>query len=192
MLSGVVQEVSQRHSEYELIPGDLYCTPKWVTEALLGAEDFLKPVLEPASGERHMSKVILRKCGAVVTDDLTPGGGFFEKWSREKVDDYGIRSILTNPPYSNGLAEKFVRHALDLTKPVNGKVAMLLPLAFDSAKGRRDIFANHPAFKAKYILTQRIRWANLEQKKNGPSQNHAWFVWDWAKPEGPPIKGYLP
>ena len=90
-------------------------------------------------------------------------------------------AIVTNPPYSNGLAEKFVRHALKLTDPVNGKVAMLLPLAWDSAKTRRDLFAEHPAFKAKYTLTRRIRWENLKQKKNGPSQNHAWYVWDWGQ-----------
>ena len=104
---------------------------------------------------------------------------------------WATRSIITNPPYSNGLAEKFVRHALALTEPVKGKVAMLLPLAWDSAKGRRDLFKEHPAFKAKYILTRRIRWVNLDQKKNGPSQNHAWYVWDWTH-SGPPTLGWLP
>lgn len=79
--------------------------------------------------------------------------------------------IVTNPPFSK--AESFVRHALKLAN----KVAMLLPLAWDAAKSRRDLFEN-PRFKAKYVLCQRIRWENLEQKKNGPSSNHAWYVWD--------------
>jgi hypothetical protein len=26
--------------------------------------------------------------------------------------------------------------------------------------------------------TKRIRWDNLSQAKAGPSQNHAWYVWD--------------
>jgi hypothetical protein len=95
------------------------------------------------------------------------------------------RDIVTNPPFN--IADKFIRHALCLSA---GKVAMLLPIAFDSAKTRRDLFEQKP-FKAKYTLTKRIRWENLEQKKNGPSTNHAWFVWDWQY-EGKPFLGYLP
>lgn len=95
------------------------------------------------------------------------------------------RDIVTNPPFK--LAEKFCRHALCLTAR---KVALLLPLAWDSAKSRRDLFEQRP-FKAKYTLFKRIRWENLEQKKNGPSQNHAWFVWDWQYYDKP-FLGYLP
>ena len=72
-----------------------------------------------------------------------------------------------------------MRHALKLTEPELGKVAMLLPVNFDTAKGRKDIFADHPAFARKLILTRRIRWANIEQKSAGPSMNHAWYVWGW-------------
>jgi hypothetical protein len=90
--------------------------------------------------------------------------------------------IVTNPPFK--LAEVFCRRA------INGasKVAMLLPHAFDTAKGRVDLWGE--PFKAKYTLTKRIRWENLEQKKNGPSMNHAWFVWDQTY-EGKPFLGHL-
>ena len=67
---------------------------------------------------------------------------------------------------------------------------MLLPMNFDAAKGRRDLFAENPAFKAKYVLTKRIRWENLEQKAAGPSSNHAWYVWDRSH-SGPPTMGWL-
>jgi hypothetical protein len=177
--------MSQRHSEYELLPGDCYYTPAWVTEALLDVEKFPVPVLEPAAGEGHMSEVITKKYGSCAIFDLLRHGVDF------LTEKQPWEAIITNPPYSNGLAEKFVRKALDLTEPYAGKVAMLLPLAWDSAKGRRDLFKDHPAFKAKYTLTKRIRWVNLEQKKNGPSQNHAWFVWEWGH-SGPPTLGYLP
>lgn len=80
--------------------------------------------------------------------------------------------IATNPPFS--LAEKFIRKALK----VADKVAMLLPNNFDTAIGRKDLFLQ-PPFKIKYVLTRRIRWKNLPQKKNGPTSNHAWFVWDY-------------
>jgi hypothetical protein len=56
---------------------------------------------------------------------------------------------------------------------------MLLPMAFDAAKGRRDLFELLP-FKMKLTLLDRIRWENIEQMKAGPSSNHTWFVWDWT------------
>jgi hypothetical protein len=55
---------------------------------------------------------------------------------------------------------------------------MLLSNQFDTAGGRTDLFAACRSFKAKYVLTRRIRWANLVQAKAGPSQNHAWYIWD--------------
>jgi len=118
-----------------------------------------------------------------------------EPWARDAWDcapinaDFDFLSeplcldIATNPPFS--LAGEFCRRAQHASK-----VAMLLPLAFDSAKGRKDLFAENPSFKAKYVLTKRIRWENLEQKKAGPSSNHAWYVWDRSH-EGPPILGWL-
>ena len=184
--------MSQRHSEYDLLPSDSYYTPAWVTEALLAIEDFPKNIWEPAAGNGHMTEVLKQRGHDVVSGDIQWGPQM--DFLKLGADWMGQReAIVTNPPYSNGLAEKFVRHALKLTDPVNGKVAMLLPLAWDSAKTRRDLFAEHPAFKAKYTLTRRIRWENLKQKKNGPSQNHAWYVWDWG--QGPfigPVLGYLP
>jgi len=90
--------------------------------------------------------------------------------------------LATNPPFRK--AEAFCRRAIDLSD----KVAMLLPHAFDAAKGRIDLW-KWP-FKCKYTLTQRIRWVNLKQKNSGPSNNHAWFVWD-KDYSGPPIMGWL-
>jgi hypothetical protein len=55
---------------------------------------------------------------------------------------------------------------------------MLLPGNYDCAKGRRDLF--DAPFKVKYVLTTRIRWANLPQAKASPSSNHSWLIWDWS------------
>lgn len=92
--------------------------------------------------------------------------------------------IATNPPFN--LADEFCRKALWCAD----QVAMLLPIQFDCAKGRRDLFAQNRRFKAKYTITQRIRWENLEQKKAGPSTNHAWYVWG-EKSEYRPHLGWL-
>jgi hypothetical protein len=99
------------------------------------------------------------------------------------------RSVITNAPFAR--ADEFIRHALRATKRAEGRVAMLLPTHFDTAQSRRTLFAECRMFAKKWILTRRIRWSNLPQKKNIPSTNHAWFVWDW-KYEGPPVLGYLP
>lgn len=153
--------MAQRNSEYERISGDTYVTPAWVYGALFDVESFKDAW------------------------DCAPVNADFDFLAlRESLQG----DIATNPPFN--LAEEFVRHALTLTKADKGKVAMLLPMAWDTAKGRRDLFEQAP-FKAKYTLTRRIRWENLEQKKNGPSNNHAWFVWDW-KHVGGPFMGWLP
>ena len=78
--------------------------------------------------------------------------------------------VCTNPPFK--FADKFIKHSLGYCV----KYAFLLPYTFDAAASRVDMFAW--PFKARYNITRRIRWDNLEQKKNGPSTNHAWYVWD--------------
>ncbi len=102
---------------------------------------------------------------------------------------FGINTIITNPPF-NKAAEAFIRHALNLMEPVNGFVAMLLPVDFDSGKTRRDMFADHPAFYKKLVLTSRIVWFEPEpgEKKSGPSANHAWFCWDWNNSRKPTLE----
>ncbi len=120
-----------------------------------------------------------------------------EPWARDAWDCAPVNSdfdfladvwnrgpIATNPPY--GLAPQFCRHALVCAD----RVAMLLSIHFDAAKGRRDLFADNPAFKARYAFTKRIRWENVMQKQAGPRSNHCWYVWDRSH-VGPPIMGWL-
>jgi hypothetical protein len=95
------------------------------------------------------------------------------------------QDIATNPPYK--LAPQFCRRAVSHAP----RVAMLLSQHFDTAKSRRDLFAECKVFKAKYTLTKRIRWENLIQSSAGPSRNHAWFVWDHQH-SGRPFIGWLP
>ena len=146
--------MAQRHSEYARVAGDTYVTPKWVYDALYAAEDFSAGVWD---------------CAPIVARDI--GLDFLTTNMRPHAH------IVTNPPFS--LAEAFIRRALELTMPKMCKVAMLLPHAYDTARGRLDLFAE-PPFKVKYTLLRRIRWENLEQKPSGPSMNHAWYVWDWT------------
>jgi hypothetical protein len=101
-----------------------------------------------------------------------------------------VGDVVTNPPFNR--AEEFIRHALTLTAPYNGKVCLLLPFAYDTAKGRVDLFQDAP-FKLKLTMTRRTPADPLGEhprQKAGPSSNHAWFCWDHAY-SGPPTMAWL-
>jgi hypothetical protein len=186
--------MSEAASGYERQDLEKYFTPAWVTEALIGGVGFEGSVWDPAGGAGHIIDVFHGLGYRGLATDISP--------DRCDVDPHDFfsfdgtdASIITNPPFGSGgrLAVAFIDQALKLTKPHGGKVAMLLRVDFDSAKGRRRLFADHPAFACKLVLTKRIRWTNLPQSAAGPTQNHAWFLWDWSKAPGAlPTIGYLP
>lgn len=193
--------MSQKASGYARIEGDAYFTPEWVTEALMAVERIpYGGVWDPAAGAGHILRPFAAAGHTVWGTDILPAdnririGDFFEQRLGESV----ISAIVTNPPYGKGgrLAVKFIERAIELMRGApggHGMVAMLLRVDFDSANGRRPIFDDHPAFAAKYTLTKRIRWANLEQSASGPTENHAWFVWRWDRRPGEQrYYGYLP
>ena len=93
-------------------------------------------------------------------------------------------AIITSPPYAK--AQEFIERGVDLMKAGKGVVAMLLRVDFDSAKSRRHLFADNPAWSKKIVLNDRIRWFEGE---SSPSFNHAWYLWNW-KHEGPPAIAY--
>lgn len=178
--------MSQRDSGYERIERDLYETPAWVTEAVIGQLPFLngRRVWEPACGSGKMLKVLYDCLGAdnVCGTDIETGSDFL---AVEKAND--VFGIVTNPPYVH--AREFCELSIRLMEPVGGFVAMLLRTDFDHAKTRGHLFAEHPAFAKKLVLTKRIKW--FEDSKGQPSFNHAWFIWDWTH-KGAPTLAYGP
>jgi len=162
--------VSQRNSGYARQERDLYETPVWVTRALLPhIPARVQSVWEPAAGGGKMAQVLVWHWHTSATDitsdppfDFLTCGGFL------RVD-----AIITNP---------------QLQEPT-GFVAMLLPIDFDSAKTRRHLFADCPAWSKKIVLPKRIVW--FERKGAAPSQNHAWYIWDWQH-KGPATLEYAP
>lgn len=199
--------MSQAPSGYERIEGDRYYTPAWVTNALLSVEMFHGLSIDPACGGWHIVEA-MRTNGTLcdgfdIKPESAPNGQVTGEWAAKDfltwdgLSSFGTPyvNIVTNPPYGKGgrLAMTFIEKALIDTERAGGKVAMLLRIDFDSASGRRKVFGDHPAFAAKYALTKRIRWANLPQAASGPTDNHAWFVWDWARRrDSARAYGYLP
>jgi hypothetical protein len=189
--------MSQRESGYARKERDLYETPEWVTAALLphlpvGDLD----IWEPAAGSEKMVRV-LRAAHHVYASDIEPSdsvlaGDFlaYRDWPESNLL-HNRRAIITNPPYE--LATAFCEHALRLTEPSLGVVAMLLRTDFDHAKRRSHLFHGCAAFSKKLILMRRIAWFVEEngKPKASPSFNHAWFIWDWRH-DGPPTLAYAP
>jgi hypothetical protein len=171
--------MSQRGSGYERKALDSYETPAWVTQCLLPhIPDRITSVWEPAAGTGQMVGVLAQHFTVAATD-IDCGRDFLA----ETKTDYP--AIITNPPYS--LADKFIGHALRLTKPSSGYVAMLLRCDYDHAASRCYLF-DRP-FAKKIVLTKRIRW--IEGSTGSPSFNHAWLTWDWMH-KGPPTLAYEP
>lgn len=184
-------------SGYEKMPKDFYATPHAVTQAILVAEHFgtLDRPYDPCAGEGHIIDAAAELGVIMSGSDLRDLGG------RPVADFLTVRwlpadcnTIITNPPYgdrADKLAQRFIEHSLKLTKPKRGKVIMLLPVNFDCAKTRQHLFDYCPEFVRKWTLTDRIRWANLEQKEAGPKENHAWFVWSWQRLPGGTQQKYI-
>lgn len=187
--------MSQKASGYERISGDRYYTPAWCIDALLQVESFVGIVYDPCAGAGNIIDALRAADIDALGFDIEPDGPEVGGPIDFTTHDAPMPNAITNPPYGKQgrLAVTFIEKALALTWGSRGKVAMLLRVDFDSANGRRPIFEDHPAFSAKYTLTRRIRWTNLPQTAAGPTENHAWFVWNWARRPGEArYYGYLP
>lgn len=162
-----------------------YYTPHSLTRALLAVEYF-QHVWDPAAGAEHILDACALAGVKAFGSDIAPDrhdiakGDFLAGKDRPPVEP----DILTNPPfgYRTGLlALAFIEEALHRTEFHRGKVCMLLHADYDSAKTRRHVF-EHRAFARRYVLTERVQWANLEHVERS-STNHCWFVWDWSRLE---------
>lgn len=171
-------------SGYERRDWDHYETEPWVTEVLLRHETFER-VWEPAAGKGAIVNV-MRKHGVDCygSDILDYGFGFdladfLLTWSNPDQ-----RDIITNPPFAEDLADQFIEHALIMTKPFGGRVAMLLRHEFDCASSRKPIFGQQP-FAMKIVLLRRPRW--IAGTSGSPRHNYAWYLWDWCWNKAPVI-----
>jgi hypothetical protein len=173
--------MSQRISGYQRQPEEIYETPASVTQVVI---PYLRKhalhVREPADGPRSLLAQTLGEAGFHV---LASRHDFL---STDRLPDSQIDAICSNPPYGPGgrLAAQFIAHALDLA-PV---VVMLLRIDFDSGKTRTRLFRDCRAFAGKIILLDRIVWFAREGAA-GPSENHAWMLWN-QRHRGPPTISY--
>jgi hypothetical protein len=180
-----------RGATYPRQDRDLYRTPAAVTEALFDNLTFGRVILEPACGHGDLMRVAQRRGYLVRAADIHPIGvpdARIADFLKGPVPFTGPFDIVTNPPGGKGhKAVAFIKRALALTHPWQGRVAMLLGRDFDSGQTRVHLFRDHPAFAITLVLLDRITW--FEPRKASSSANHAWFVWDWTH-RGDPVVRY--
>ena len=164
---------------------DFYETPADVTTALINfleQHNMIAPgclIWEPACGRGAMTRIMLDRGYAIVGTDLYPKSD-----DLLSVDfltaDVKCNWIITNPPFS--IADKFIRHALDLRRPC----ALLLKSQFWHARRRLDLWREQPP---DYVLPLTWRPDFLFGAKSGaPTMECMWTV--WANRSG--ITQYIP
>lgn len=173
-----------RNKGYPRQDKNFYPTEDWATKALLRRIRLPKGIWEPCCGDGAMARVLEAHGHHVVATDLIDRGygeGGRDFMMESKLPD-GVTAIVTNPPYGKTLLPKLVDHALDLTRPGGGMVALLLNVQWQTSKTDREML-RIPAFDASVILTDRIRF--IPGTKERPGENHCWMVWDHSRPLGP-------
>lgn len=159
--------MSQRVSGYARKPDEAYDTPAWVAGVIAPhlRKAGVNYIWEPAPGKGQMVNALQTQGFQV----FTTNDDFFTLEKRPTAD-----ALVTNPPFGprGQTAASFIRTALGMPIPI---MAMILRIDFDSALTRADIFRDCKAFAGKIVLLRRIMWFPGE---SGPSDNHAWFIWD--------------
>lgn len=174
-----------RHASRRL-PNEFYPTPPEATRALLSVEDFDGPIWEPACGDGRMAKVLSDHGQCVVSTDLHAYGHGESGIDFLKERKPRAKHIVTNPPYGRGLADRFVNHALTLTRQTGGKVAMLLDMSSLNHTVRTawwrsnpparlyaidgiDCWPDHVPRPPQRFFVNRYVWAVWTQEHQGPS-----------------------
>ena len=149
----------------EANPLDFHPTPASAIAALVARERFNGLIWEPAAGNSAIVRVLKQAGYKVRATDLTKGVDFLHASGK-------VPNVVTNPPYADGRAESFCRHALTVA---SHKVAMLVPIWFLEGVQRHDLFTSEP-LKAVYVFSRRPTFGE-DQESHAPFGT-CWIVWD--------------
>ena len=143
------------------------------------------------AGHRVFGSDIVDRIDPAQFEDVLPE--FFRADFLECAVGPGRCSIVCNPPYSYipRIAEAFVRKALELS---SRRVCMVLPLKWQAAQERYELFAEEFPPQAILVLTQRPsmppgdRIPALEavgKAFKGASVDYGWYIWNVREPTPP-------
>ncbi len=193
-------------------PKDCVYTPRWATEALvrwigeLGCLHQFRSLLDPFAGDG----AILRAFPAESFDC------YREAWEIRPEEHYKLRevahpfqgdwmvmgdsfngAIVTNPPYTNGMAESAI-HVCLKRAPV---VVALLPLSFLTTQVRSRWLRLTPLVRVglltsrpQFLLSSYAREKRLEEGNTKWGTNmseYAWYWWDKDYPKAAPQLHWL-
>jgi hypothetical protein len=163
---------------------DFYPTPPIALFALSKYFDIPGPVWEPACGKGHLVAEMKRLGLKTFASDLH---SYSDKYSPSvdflaaDLPNVDTKSIITNPPYKNRLAEKFVLRSLE-HETVEFH-AFLCRLQFMTSITRYDgIFSKKPptdilVFPKRLNCNEEAASARRAEDQLGGMLEYAWFVW---------------
>jgi hypothetical protein len=164
------------HSSHERETNDYYATDPRCAKQAYEYGFTSNNVWEPACGEGHLSKELVRMGLAVRCSDTVDRGCGAQMLNFLEQTEQFDGDILTNPPYK--YAQEFVEKALELI-PAGRRVFMFLKLTFLEGQKRRGMFERHPP-RHVLVYSQRQKCAmNGDFENTGSSAAaYAWFVWE--------------
>jgi hypothetical protein len=159
--------------------------PDGAVRALLEVEPLAGPIWEPACGPGAIVRVLRAAGHHVVASDLADHGcpqslAGVDFLKQEHAPE-SVQTILTNPP--DKLADKFVRHALELAP----RVAMLLRLTFLE---RADILDRGRLARV-YPFRNQLPLMHQDGPQATSATALAWFVWNETH-KGPTCLSRIP
>jgi tRNA G10 N-methylase Trm11 len=189
-----------RSANHLRAPLDWYIEPARAVEQLLHAIDFGEDVIwDGCCGRGTVLEVASRYGHPVIGSDLQDRRRAYADfaftdfpWSRQDIlqatrlpaSNLGGRtwSYISNPPYgySDGIAEKIMRHVLSLGPR---RAAFLVPIAFLASTGRHRFFTRDCRPSHVAILSDRITCPPghmLDELTNpfvGGMADYVWVVW---------------
>lgn len=173
-----VRSNADRHEE------DFYATSYETTEYLLQFETFHHRIIEPACGEGHISKVLIRGGYDVQSFDLIDRGyGLcgLDFLQDNFLDTFkGQADFVINPPYS--LAMEFIAKALELT---HRKIAILLPTDYLSRLNWCPHLKSVLCFARHTDIAKNAEF-ELYHGKN--MKDYGWFIFDTTFNGNPQLK----
>jgi hypothetical protein len=174
----------------ERVLDDFYATPEESVRAIIATGEIIYPVLEPACGQGHISKLLQED---IYSSDLFYRGfgvgdvDFLkEDWSKLSLFDFV--TVITNPPFS--LFQEFAEKGLSVAKR---KVILFGKLQALEGKKRATFMQNSP-LKTVYVFKSRqnpLRNGSPVDENGKPwasTMAFAWFVWDKEYQGNPIIK----
>ena len=164
------------------VENDYYPTAPIATYCLLKNYEVPHNILEPAAGRGWISSVLEENGHTVVSRDLFAYPDPFvhietgiDFLTSKKIDF--IDGVVTNPPYKNRLADKFLTKSLedyDFT-------AFFCRLTFLEGDRRGKLFRENPPTQT-MILSRRIncdeKYFDDPKTQIGGMVPYAWYIWD--------------